>query len=202
MKKSFRKIATGVGVVGMLGVGGLAQENQSYQQGTEQSSQGTQPGQQGSTQQRGATSQREQPTSQRQMQGQTGQSQRGSSESTSMGQQEGTSYESSGKRTASSAQGEAMRGEKERGGRIRSVDTSSKTLTLKGPRMRNQEIAWSNKTEVLRNGKSVSPEALREGERVRVTYRNQEGRLVASQIVIGETRRQARRASRHSHQGY
>ena len=193
-------MATGVGVAGLLGVGGLCAENQGYQQGTEsqQSVSGAQTGQSGQTYQVPSGQQGQQGTQREQ--GEMGQSRMGRSESTS--QEQGQSYESGKKQTASRSQSEAMRGEKEHRGTVRSVDTSSQTLTLRGPRMRNREIAWSDKTEVLRNGKAVSPDALQKGERVRITYRNENGRNIASQIVIGEGRREARRASRHAHQGY
>jgi Cu/Ag efflux protein CusF len=84
-------------------------------------------------------------------------------------------------------------------GTIRSVDTSSKTLSLKGARM-HRDIVWSDQTQVLRNGKEVSPEELKKGERVSVTFSKQGDQLIAQQIVIRE--RQQARTGRHHHRGY
>ena len=119
-------------------------------------------------------------------QGQTGQP--------SQGQPGMSSSRESSQSTAQNKQ----KAESQKQGTIRSVDSESKTLSLRGTRMHNK-FEWSNDTEVLRNGKKVSANDLKKGERVSVSYRKEGDRLIAQQIVIQE--RQQARAGRHSHQG-
>lgn len=215
MKNSLRKFATGVGVAGLMGALGatgamevmgstlLAQGSQTYQGSSDQQTQPGTSSEQGYSQpqkgssQPGSTSSSSQPGSS---------SQQGySSQQGQPGQQGGMSnqWQQGGKssRTTQSSRAESMRGERERSGRIRFVDPSNKTLALRGP-MRAHEFTWSKDTEVLRNGKSVGPDALRKGDRVHVTYRKEGNQLMASQIVISSERRQARRSRSHSEQQY
>ncbi len=103
----------------------------------------------------------------------------------------------SGSRETASTAKTAQMGQHQSRGRIRSLDPSSQTLSLRGVKM-HRDFAWSNNTQVLRNGKPVSADELKKGERVRVTYRKEGGKLIADQIVIKE--RQQARAGRQSHQ--
>ena len=113
--------------------------------------------------------------------------------------QTGPSQQMSGSReTAKTIQAE-QKGEHQRQGTIRSINPDSKILVLKGLRM-HRDFAWSDSTQVLRNGKPVSALDLKKGERVNVTFRKEGGKLVAEQIVIQE--RQQAKASKRSHRGY
>jgi hypothetical protein len=177
MKYSLRKIATGVGVAGLLGAAGaIAEDTQSYQKGQPDQQSATTPNEPGLAQPGQQQGQQEQP------QGAMSQ------------QRQGKSWQS-----AQNSKAEAMRGEKEQRGTIRFVDPSSRTLSLKESRMRHRDIAWADNTEVLKNGKPVGAAALQKGERVTVIVgRDQSGKLFASQIIIRE--RQQARAGKHAHQ--
>lgn len=197
VRKSFRRTALkrialgiGMGAAGLLGANVLAQDNNQSYQNPPASTQGTLQEEQ--------TSPRSNQSSQgRQYQEQpsAAQGSQAGSQSRSQSQMKG---ESSRETASASQSSESAKGQQSQG-TIRSVDTSSKTLSLKGARM-HRDIAWSDQTQVLRNGKEVSPEDLKKGERVSVTFRKEGDQLIAQQIVIRE--RQQARATRHHHRGY